>query len=939
MNSNSNEKVQSTSPLNKFLTRFDGVKETPSGHQALCPVHDDTQQSVSIKAENRRVLIKCHAGCDTEAIVTALGLEMSDLFADDVDPSWKPWEGTEVAVYTYKDAAGNPRFQVVRYEIRDPTHPAFGEKKFLQRRYEPDHPDAGEKGCPEGYVWGLQDVDRVLYDLPTVLSAVENAEIVWIVEGEKDVLTLKDRGMVATCIPGGAFTGNDLEKKLPAGIIAPLEGADVVVIPDNDEPGYQFARAVGTRLFETVKRVRIAELPDVPKGGDVTDYLENGHTADDLRDLVAETEPFEPPPETVDELVDRAREEEDPTVVYDHIRILAEASEAEYQQARGKIKEATGINLNGLESARQEAIDQIDEEKRREEWEEVDAGDLPAIRLGDDRPSRVVVSESIDAYEDFNDPPSQFSRGQEPVRLTTNEEDHPVFESIDEPLFDAFLSQTADFVRMTENGIKYVDLPLRLVRQIRQLVDLPSVKGIRELPFLRPDGTVVRTPGYDEDTKILYVPHPQVETPDVPKAPSEDELRRAVEVLMKPLQDFPFVDEASRANALAAAFTPIVRPLLDKANFPLVIFDATKQGTGKTLLADVVTLMGTGRLPATMNAPSGDEEWRKQITSQLRKGESIVVVDNIKGRISSEALERALTQQSWGDRLLGHSKQLKLPSDALWIATGNNLRPRGEMTRRCILVRMDAEMVHPWKRTGFEHPNLREWVRSNRGRLVAALLTAVRAWSKAGAPRAEVETLGSFTRWSRAIGGLLKHLGIGGFLENLDDLYETASGEEHRWGQLLRALYEWSLEDDAPTPFTAKQLGADLRDHAEGLIGAESEEMEAIRDELPEDVHERLRYGQPMARSLGKMFEYREGRRFPGGWYIERVRRDREGVHWIVQCDDPDAGDRDSVTLDSPGPEGDHTPTSEEEEGGGGESQEGADPKSQTHNFEDDAPF
>jgi hypothetical protein len=412
------------------------------------------------------------------------------------------------------------------------------------------------------------------------------------------------------------------------------------------------------------------------------------------------------------------------------------------------------------------------------------------------------------------------------------------------------------------------------------------VTGIRELPFLRPDGTVVRSPGYDLETHILYRPHPEIEVPDIPEAPSRSDLGLALGLLKEPFWDFPFVDEASRANLLGTVFTPIVEPLLEGANIPLIIFDATKQGTGKTLLADVVALMGTGRIPATMNAPSGNEEWRKQITAQLRKGEPIIVVDNVKGRLSSSALERALTAQKWGDRLLGHSKQLKLPSDALWIATGNNLRPRGEMTRRCILVRMDAEMVHPWKRTGFEHPNLRKWVRSNRGRLVAALLTVVRSWIEAGRPEAEVETLGSFERWAQVLGGILQHIGVEGFLENLDVLYETASGEEHRWSTLLGALYEWSLDDGQPAPFTAKKLARSLKDRAEDRIGTESETLDAIRDELPENIRERLRYGEPVARSLGKTFEYREGRRFLRGWYIERVTEDREGVHWIVRRDD-----------------------------------------------------
>jgi len=813
---------------------------------------------------------------------------MSDLFPHDADTAWKSWEGTEVETYTYCYAEGGPTFQVARYEMRNPSHPAFGEKKFIQRAHKPEHPDAGKKGCPEGYVWGRKDIDPFLYRRPRVVSAIEEDEIVLFVEGEKDVHTAEDYGLVATCNPGGAAKGNDPGRKFTEAMAETLEGADIVIIPDNDAPGREFARAVAKRVYPKAKRVRIVELPDVEEGGDLTDYLNGSHTVEDFEALVEETEPFEPPPETVDELIDRAREKGDTAYVYEHVSVLAEASEADYQVARKELKNATGVNLNGLDSARQEAIEQLEQVEQEREWESLRSDELPVIQLGDDRPSREVVRKAVEAYEDFNDPPSQFSRGDEPVRVVTDEDGHPFFEGIDEALFDALLSESANFVRATKNGVVFVDPPLRLVRRVRQLVDLPPVTRIRELPFLRPDGTVVREPGYDPDTQVFYRPHPEIEVPDIPEVPSRSDLGRALRLLREPFREFPFVDEASRANLLATVFTPIVKPLLDSANIPLVIFDATKQGTGKTLLADAVSLTATGRIPATMNAPSGNGEWRKQITAQLRKGEPIIIVDNVKGRISSSALERALTAQSWGDRLLGHSKQLKLPSDALWIATGNNLRPRGEMTRRCILVRMDAEMVHPWQRTGFEHPDLREWIRSNRGRLVAALLMIVRSWINEERPAPDIDTLGSFEQWAEVVGGILGHIGVDGFLDNLDELYDTASSEEHMWSQLLRALYEWSVADGEPTPFTTKEIDSELRKQSEGRIEADTEELQAVRDNLPEDLQERLRYGESLARSLGKTFEYREGRRFPGGWYIERVKRDRDGVHWVVRQDDPD---------------------------------------------------
>jgi hypothetical protein len=71
------------SALDALLRRFEGVKEHNGYFMALCPAHHDRDPSLSIsQADDGRVLIKCHAGCATESIVEAIGLEMSDLFDD-----------------------------------------------------------------------------------------------------------------------------------------------------------------------------------------------------------------------------------------------------------------------------------------------------------------------------------------------------------------------------------------------------------------------------------------------------------------------------------------------------------------------------------------------------------------------------------------------------------------------------------------------------------------------------------------------------------------------------------------------------------------------------------------------------------------------------------------------------------------------------------------
>jgi hypothetical protein len=157
------------------------------------------------------------------------------------------------ATYDYRDASGDPAFQVVRFEP----------KGFAQRRRVDDD-----------WVWNLQGVEPVLYRLPELLAA-DPEELIFVVEGEKDVDRLGELGLVATTNPGGAG-------KWRPEYSASLAGRDVAVLPDKDEPGRKHARDVSASLAGIAPRVRIVELPGLPAKGDVSDWLAGGGTRDGL---------------------------------------------------------------------------------------------------------------------------------------------------------------------------------------------------------------------------------------------------------------------------------------------------------------------------------------------------------------------------------------------------------------------------------------------------------------------------------------------------------------------------------------------------------------------------------------------------------------------------------------------------------------------------------
>ncbi|MDQ2802609.1 MAG: DUF927 domain-containing protein, partial [Pseudomonadota bacterium] len=167
----------------------------------------------------------------------------------------------EVAVYRYTDAAGVLAYEVVRFEPKD----------FRQRR-----PDG--KG---GWLWNMQGVQRVLYRLPDVLAAVQAGRVIYVAEGEKAVDALVRLGVAATCSPGGA---NKWRKEYGSS----LAGADVVVLPDNDEPGRAHAMAVVKGLEGIAAKVRVLALPGLPDKGDVADWIAAGGGAAQLEELTAQ---------------------------------------------------------------------------------------------------------------------------------------------------------------------------------------------------------------------------------------------------------------------------------------------------------------------------------------------------------------------------------------------------------------------------------------------------------------------------------------------------------------------------------------------------------------------------------------------------------------------------------------------------------------------------
>ena len=268
------EDVRRASPIQDVITALTGHPVQGSGTERLtrCPFHEDNEPSLRINVEKQTYFCDpCHGGGDVFRLVEQIrGCDFPAALAFLAERAGLNGQGETrepEAIYPYHDEQGVLLFEVVR----------FPSKQFRQRR-----PDGAG-----GWIWRLDRTRRVLFGLPEL----RGQRVVYIVEGEKDVLALRAIGLTATCNAGGAGKWHDAhaQQLQAAGI------ESVVVLPDHDDAGHPHAETAARSCDGAGLKVKLVELPDLPPKGDVSDWLAAGHTREDLVALVKATSLYEPP--------------------------------------------------------------------------------------------------------------------------------------------------------------------------------------------------------------------------------------------------------------------------------------------------------------------------------------------------------------------------------------------------------------------------------------------------------------------------------------------------------------------------------------------------------------------------------------------------------------------------------------------------------------------
>jgi hypothetical protein len=272
---------------------------------------------------------------------------------------------------------------------------------------------------------------------------------------------------------------------------------------------------------------------------------------------------------------------------------------------------------------------------------------------------------------------------------------------------------------------------------------LPVLRAVIEAPTLRPDGSILQAPGYDAATQIFFDAG-GIEFAPVLENPTIDDARAALRELRTLLSGFPFVEECDRSVAHAAILTSLIRRSVRTA--PLFAFRAPKMGSGKSLLADCVALIATGRPVPAMPQGKDEDEDRKRMLALLLEGDACCCIDNIERPLSSSSLCSILTQVTWKDRILGRTGTATVPTCVTWLATGNNLVISGDLSTRSLVCDLDAKTEHPEEREF--SINLYDYIPEQRAKLVPAALTVLRAYHLAGRPKQKIKVFGRFEGWS-----------------------------------------------------------------------------------------------------------------------------------------------------------------------------------------------
>lgn len=701
---------------------------------ALCEAHGDQTPSLHVIANEKGGWVTCHA-CDESSMALHAYLKRYSYPALPFSPAPRPTGKTNptgARKYVYAGAE-SPVLRVTRKTKPD------GSKGYYQERYEDGKwVSGGLKATPlyNGHILRNPKTDK--------------SQPVFIVEGEKcaDLGKLEgENGFIATTAP----EGSGKFKKVGEDYIDLLKPfANRIILPDNDLAGYEHALQVGNILQKAGMDSHVLLLPGLPPKGDLADWLPSNSAA----------------------------------------TLLALASSAmPFGDFKARFKDLSAA-VGGEKAAGAAKGEEESSGPGGSVHRDVDTTDLSQAEILDRLLARIPALNQ-DNRMFFNTEQRSICYFNRDLSWNPIHKRHELANVLEGKLGIRFLKTkekdgATETVRVSPNA----EVMDRLLVLREHDLPLPTINEFTTHPMIAPDGTLVIEPGL-HPSGIFY--KPTVDMDPIPPQPTADQVAAAVRCIEELVADFPFADIESKQAWWAYVLTPLMGSLAPRP-CPMFHFSANVPGTGKGMLAGIPGWIMPPQPGAQSLDKTCDSEVRKTLTAQLASGHcGWLILDNIKGRLDSPSLEAFLTTEIWTDRILGSSRTGSWRIKTSLAVTANNLSMSKDLERRQILIRMLSKTPEPHLRNDFKIGDLRLHIEEHRAKLTWSLVLILQNWLVKGRPKG-ANRLGSFERWSEAIGGVLDAAGIGS--EFLAKQRTAVAGDMDAWTQFMTSWVESTVPLD-----------------------------------------------------------------------------------------------------------------------------------------------
>jgi hypothetical protein len=310
------------------------------------------------------------------------------------------------------------------------------------------------------------------------------------------------------------------------------------------------------------------------------------------------------------------------------------------------------------------------------------------------------------------------------------------------------------------------DYPLEYVNVLLARGDrfkFPVLNAVITTPVVLGNGRIIQAPGYDEPTGLYYDPL-GVEFPTVLQHPTPDEARAALNMLKKPLAEYPFKvrpdngDTKDKNLALSVALSYLVT-ITNRPAYPQVpghAFSGNNAGVGKGKLVTVGSIMAIGSAPGVIRQGERDEEFEKGLATRMLAGVTHIAIDNVDRVLKGNLLDQCISEERINIRAFGKLEGLDVLNTYTVTATGQNLIFTKDAVRRWL----QGDIESPYERPELVRFNFDPvaYARDHRPVLVVAALTVIKAYIEAGRPL-KLGPLGSFEKWSDDVRAALVWLG------------------------------------------------------------------------------------------------------------------------------------------------------------------------------------